>query len=124
MVENQSLKDCLAGAQKQIEEGINHASTSYCLDEWFMQKNGAATVIFHNDIYDYSALDGIVSEMEKIFSDKYPTACENPLDLEIVASPEEFVALFDYNGALYKRESMEKFAEIFIQNCEKLMKLV
>lgn len=124
MVENQSLKDCLADAQKQIEEGINHASTSYCLDEWFMQKNGAATVIFHNDIYDYSALDGIVSGMEKIFSDKYPTACENPLDLEIVASPEEFVALFDYNGALYKRESMEKFAEIFIQNCEKLMKLV
>ena len=124
MVEGKSLREYLVDAQMQIEEGINHASTSYCLDEWFMQKNGAATVIFHNDIYDYSALDGIVSGMEKIFSDKYPTACENPLDLEIVASPEEFVALFDYNGALYKRESMEKFAEIFIQNCEKLMKLV
>ena len=124
MVEGKSFREYLVDAQMQIEEGINHASTSYCLDEWFMQKNGAATVIFHNDIYDYSALDGIVSGMEKIFSDKYPTACENPLDLEIVASPEEFVALFDYNGALYKRESMEKFAEIFIQNCEKLMKLV
>ncbi len=124
MVEGKSLREYLVDAQMQIEEGINHASLSYCLEEWFMQKNGAATVIFHNDIYDYSALDGIVSGMEKIFSDKYPTACENPLDLEIVASPEEFVALFDYNGALYKRESMEKFAEIFIQNCEKLMKLV
>ena len=124
MVEGKCLREYLVDAQMQIEEGINHASLSYCLEEWFMQKNGAATVIFHNDIYDYSALDGIVSGMEKIFSDKYPTACENPLDLEIVASPEEFVALFDYNGALYKRESMEKFAEIFIQNCEKLMKLV
>lgn len=124
MEAGKSLGAYLEDAQKQIEEGVNHASLSYCLDEWFVRGNGAATVIFQNDIYDYSALGGIVSGMEKIFSDKYPTACENPLDLEIVASPEEFVALFDYNGALYKRESMEKFAEIFIQNCEKLMKLV
>ena len=122
MVENQSLKDCLADAQKQIEEGINHASTSYCLDEWFMKNHGAATVIFHNDIFDYSAVDDVVSGFEKLFTDKYPTACENPLDLEIIESPEEFVALFDYNGALYKHESMEKFAEIFMQNCEKLLK--
>ena len=53
---------------------------------------------------------------------KYPTACENTLDLVIVESPEDFGALFDYNGALYKPESMEKFAEIFVQNCEKLLK--
>ena len=69
-------------------------------------------------------MDGVVNGVGKIFSDKYPTACENPLDLEIVETPEEFQALFDYNGALYKHESMEKFAEIFIQNCEKMMKLV
>ena len=87
-----------------------------------MRKNGAATVIFHNDIYDYSTLGGIVRGMERIFSDKYPTACESPLDLEIIESPETFGALFDYNGALYKPESMEKFAEIFVQNCEKLLK--
>ena len=124
MVEGKSLREYLVDAQMQIEEGINHASLSYCLDEWFMQKNGAATVIFHNDVYDYRLLDGVVNGVGKIFSDKYPTACENPLDLEIVETPEEFQALFDYNGALYKHESMEKFAEIFIQNCEKLMKLV
>ena len=124
MVEGKSLREYLVDAQMQIEEGINHASLSYCLDEWFMQKNGAATVIFHNDVYDYRLLDGVVNGVGKIFSDKYPTACENPLDLEIIETPEEFQALFDYNGALYKHESMEKFAEIFIQNCEKLMKLV
>jgi acyl-coenzyme A synthetase/AMP-(fatty) acid ligase len=111
----------LEDAQKQIEQGINHASLSYCLDEWFVRGNGAATVIFHNDIYDYSTLGGIVSGMERICSDKYPTACENTLDLVIVESPEDFAALFDYNGALYKRESMEKFAEIFVHHCEKLM---
>lgn len=122
MEKEKSLRVYLENAQKQIEEGINHASLSYCLDEWFMRKNGAATVIFHNDIYDYSTLGGIVRGMERIFSDKYPTACESPLDLEIIESPETFEALFDYNGALYKPESMEKFAEIFVQNCEKLLK--
>ena len=122
MEKEKSLRVYLEDVQKQIEEGIIHASLSYCLEEWFMRKNGAATVIFQNDVYDYRAVDGIVCGMERIFSDKYPTACESPLDLEIIESPETFEALFDYNGALYKPESMEKFAEIFVQNCEKLLK--
>ncbi|ACX76020.1 AMP-dependent synthetase and ligase [Fibrobacter succinogenes subsp. succinogenes S85] len=122
MEKEKSPRVYLENAQKQIEEGINHASLSYCLDEWFMRKNGAATVIFQNDVYDYRVIDGIISGVEGIFSDKYPTACESPLDLEIIESPETFEALFDYNGALYKPESMEKFAEIFVQNCEKLLK--
>ena len=121
MEAGKSLGAYLKDAQKQIEEGISHASLSYCLDEWFVRGSGAATVIFHDDIYDYSTLDGMVKGMERIYSDKYPTACENSLDLEIIEGPEDFEAFFDYNGALYRRESIEKFAEIFIHHCEKLM---
>ena len=121
MEAGKSLGAYLEDAQKQIEEGISHASLSYCLDEWFVRGSGAATVIFHDDIYDYSTLDGMVKGMERIYSDKYPTACENSLDLEIIEGPEDFEAFFDYNGALYRRESIEKFAEIFIHHCEKLM---
>ncbi len=121
MMQDMGLRTYLEDAQKQIEEGINHASLSYCLDDQFATKSGVATVIFHNDVCDYRVAGEIVSGMERLVSDKYPTACESPLDVEIIESPEEFAALFDYNGALYKHESMEKFAEIFVQNCVKLL---
>ena len=51
-----------------------------------------------------------------------PKACNNSLDIEILDGREEFGVLLDYNARKYDTSSMERFAAIFCEICERLVR--
>lgn len=51
-----------------------------------------------------------------------PKACNNTLDIEILEGSEEFGVLLDYNAKKYDRSGMERFAELFCEICERIVR--
>ncbi len=101
----------------QIREGIKHGSVPY-----FMEKGGYCgedliSLIYQGDLYNYPK-DDYVYSFEKMENEGF--ACENAMDVEIFDDRDNYAVFLDFNGAVFEKENMEKFAKIFLKMCNEL----
>ena len=73
---------------------------------------------YQGDLYQYDPND-IVESVSVM--DKGIHACNNALNVEILDSKDDFGVLLGYNGAMYDKASMERFAEIICNKCNEII---
>ena len=58
---------------------------------------------------------------EPLETDEFPYGCGNSPEIEILEGRDGFGFVLDYNAAQYRRESMERFVNLFAASCEMLL---
>ena len=105
-------------AREQIEKGIAHGHASYFMETGDYRGKDLLCLLYQGDIYSYEP-DMIVEHAEMM--DKGTYACDNALDVEILESDEEYGVMLNYNGAMYERASMDRFAELINKKCAEII---
>ena len=70
------------------------------------------SVLYQQDIREVNTAYG--SEVEQIDIRQNYAAAQNILDIQILDGEDGFQIVFDYSTGRYKRESMEKFMDMFL----------
>ena len=116
------LQDLLAQAKEQALESLEHGSLSYFDRPGLYQGHDPFCLLYQKDIYSLDGNSTFFKPPETIETDEFPDACGNSPELEILESGSEFSFILDYNATEYKRESMEKFMQLFIASCQMLLR--
>ena len=114
------LSELFENISTQIREGVSHGRVSYWIEKESYRGRDLVCLLYQGDTYEYHEDHGIFRSAEELTIG--PKACNNTLDIEILDSWEEFGVLLDYNARKYDRSSMERFAEIFCEICERLVR--
>lgn len=104
----------------QIREGVSHGRVSYWIEKESYRGKDLVCLLYQGDTYEYHEDHGIFRSAEELTTG--PKACNNSLDIEILDGREEFGVLLDYNARKYDTSSMERFAAIFCEICERLVR--
>ena len=119
------LKDLLMQAKEQTLESIAHGNLSYFDRPELYQGHDLFCLLYQGDMYSCDKYSSFMKKTaESMETDEFPYACGNSPELEILESSDEFGFILDYNAAEYKRESMERFMQLFETSCEILLKTV
>jgi len=117
------LKDLLMQAKEQVLESIAHGSISYFDRIGLYQGHEVLCLLYQGDMYECDKYRSFMKNTaEPLETDEFPCGCGNSPELEILESRDGFGFILDYNAAQYKRESMEKFVNLFAASCEMLLK--
>ncbi len=114
------LSELFENINTQIREGVSHGRVSYWIEKESYRGRDLVCLLYQGDTYEYHEDHGIFRSAEELTIG--PKACNNTLDIEILDGWEEFGVLLDYNARKYDRSSMERFAEIFCEICERLVR--
>ena len=116
------LKDLLMQAKEQTLESIAHGSISYFDRIGLYQGHEVLCLLYQGDMYNCDNYGSFMKKTaEPLETDEFPYACGNSPELEILDSRTEFGFILDYNAAQYKRESMERFLNLFATSCRMLL---
>lgn len=116
------LKDLLLQAKEQVLESISHGSLSYFDRIGLYQGHEVLCLLYQGDMYECDKYRSFMKNAaEPLETDEFPCGCGNSPELEILESRDGFGFILDYNAAQYKRESMEKFVNLFAASCEMLL---
>ncbi len=116
------LKDLLMQAKEQVLESIAHGSISYFDRIGLYQGHEVLCLLYQGDMYECDKYRSFMKNTaEPLETDEFPCGCGNSPELEILESRDGFGFILDYNSAQYKRESMEKFVNLFASSCEMLL---
>ncbi len=116
------LKDLLMQAKEQVLESISHGSLSYFDRIGLYQGHEVLCLLYQGDMYECDKYRSFMKNTaEPLETDEFPCGCGNSPELEILESRDGFGFILDYNAAQYKRESMEKFVNLFAASCEMLL---
>ena len=112
------IQSLLKDTAQQIEEGIIHGHASYFIENNGYKGSKLLCLIYQGDLYQYKS-DEIVDSVELM--DKGTYICNNTLDVEILDSDDDFGVMLNYNGAMYDKASMERFAELICSKCSEII---
>ena len=116
------LKDLLMQAKEQVLESIAHGSISYFDRIGLYQGHEVLCLLYQGDMYECDKYRSFMKNTAKpLETDEFPCGCGNSPELEILESRDGFGFILDYNATQYKRESMEKFVNLFAASCEMLL---
>ena len=115
------LKDLFVQAKEQAIKSLEHGSLSYFDRPGLYQGHDVFCLLYQMNIYSLDGNSTIFKPPETIETDEFPDACGNSPELEILETGTEFSFILDYNAAEYKRESMEKFMQLFSSACKQLL---
>ena len=116
------LKDLLMQAKEQVLESIAHGSISYFDRIGLYQGHEVLCLLYQGDMYECDKYRSFMKNTaEPLETDEFPCGCGNSPEIEILESRDGFGFILDYNAAQYKRESMEKFVNLFAASCEMLL---
>ena len=116
------LKDLLMQAKEQVLESISHGSLSYFDRIGLYQGYEVLCLLYQGDMYECDKYRSFMKNTaEPLETDEFPCGCGNSPELEILEGRDGFGFILDYNAAQYKRESMEKFVNLFTASCEMLL---
>ena len=114
------LSELFENISVQIREGISHGRASYWIEKNSYYGKDLVCLLYQGDTYEYHEDHGVIHSAEELTSG--PKACNNTLDIEILDGREDFGVLLDYNAKKYDRSSMERFADLFCEICERLVR--
>ena len=85
-----------------------------------MLEDDKLCVIYQGNIYtagpDINIFDGLIDMRNKY------SGSQNIIDVEVIESQTGIELLFDYAAHKYKKESIEKYSEIFIKSLHDILK--
>ncbi len=108
--------------QKQIAGGIEHNSYPYTMLGANAVTDDLVCFLYQEDIRDGGDIEDMDIETVDIRQNK--AASENVLDIQILDGKDGLGLVLDYASSRYKKESIEKFKDIYIAVTETLLKNV
>ena len=114
------LSELFETISTQIREGISHGRVSYWIEKGSYFGKDLVCLLYQGDTYEYRGGGGIVRSAEELPCG--PKACNNTLDIEILEGSAAFGVLLDYNAKKYDSSGMERFAELFCEICERIVR--
>ena len=119
---DQMIKDLYADVQKQLSEGIAHNSYPYTTLGKSAVDDDMLCFLYQEDIRDAGGeMDDL--NIDTIDVRQNTPAAENILDVQILDGKSGLELVLDYAASRYKRESMERFSNIFVAVTEVLLSL-
>ena len=119
---DQLIKDLYADVQKQLSEGIAHNSYPYTTLGKSAVDDDMLCFLYQEDIRDAGGeMDDL--NIDTIDVRQNTPASENILDVQILDGKDGLELVLDYAASRYKRESMERFSNIFVAATEVLLSL-
>ena len=110
------LKDIFSSAGLQVKKGIENSCYPYEDMDAQVVEEDCISVLYQQDIREVNTAYG--TEVEQIDIRQNYAAAQNILDIQILDGEDGFQIVFDYSTGRYKRESMEKFMDMFLDVLE------
>jgi acyl-coenzyme A synthetase/AMP-(fatty) acid ligase len=110
--DDMNIVDMFDSVHNQVRKGIEHSIYPYVETDSAQGtlESAMATLLYQQDIRDAGALGGGIGAVDVR---QNAGASENILDMQVLDGSEGLQLAFDYTASRYKKESMEKFQQLF-----------
>ena len=125
-LQNLTVNQIFESVREQLKGSLLHRDYSYTLLDEKILEDDILCFIYHGNLYDVPAKINLFESMVLDFNDfsKGSGASDNIIDVELRQDDDKLLFLTDYAANKYKHETIEKFADIFLDYTNKLLKLM
>lgn len=112
MKKDDLIMDLIRDVEQQINEGIANNSFSFTIHNVSVVLDDGVCFLYQEGIRDGGGMADSGIEMSEVRQNN--AASENMVDVQVKDDSDGLNLEIDYNGCRYKKESMEKFSDIFV----------
>ncbi|MBR0233822.1 MAG: hypothetical protein IJQ99_10030 [Synergistaceae bacterium] len=125
-LQNLTVNQIFESVREQLKGSLLHRDYSYTMLDEKILRDDILCFIYHGNLYDVPAKINLFESMVIDFNDfsKGSGTSDNIIDVELRQDDDKLLFLTDYAANKYKPETIEKFADIFLDLTNKLLKLM
>ncbi len=114
------IKDLYTDTQNQVIAGIEHSAYPYTMLGANVLKDDVLCFLYQDNLRDNAeGMDDF--DIQEVEIRRNRVASENILDVELLDGKDGLALMLEYNASCYKKESMERFRNIFLATTQVLL---